>query len=196
MNSFIEKAVLEFAPIGTAQCVIRCMLHSGRQWFNVVPKQKLNKQTNKQTNKQIKQTNKTVSMSSSMVVWWVRSHIVLELAPILPLILLSVCMVSSLPYCMQRSNTEAYIHETCNVRTQMHADRNNAKCEHRAYIHVTWNVRAQMHADRNSAIKVRAPWCDVRFWIDRQLTFTYVCFRIASENPPKANWTNKEIKCD
>ena len=68
MNSFVEKAVLEFAPISTAQCVIRCMLHSGRQWFNVVPKQKLNKQTNKQTNK----TNKTVSMSS--LPYCTRSH--------------------------------------------------------------------------------------------------------------------------
>ena len=133
MTSFVEKAVFEFAPIDTAQCVIRCMVHSGRQWSNVVPKQKLNKQTNKQ----IKQTNNTVSMSSSMVVWLVRSHVVSKIAPILPLKLLSVCMVSSLPYCMQRSNTEAYIHETCNVRTQMHADRNNAKCEHRAGIHVT-----------------------------------------------------------
>ena len=73
-----------------------------------------------------------------------RSHTALKL--------LSVCMVSSLPYCMQRSNTEACIHETCNVRTQMHADRNNAKCEHRAYIHDTWNVRAQMHADRKRAM--------------------------------------------
>ena len=126
----------EFAPIDTAQCVIRCMLHSGRQWCNVVPKQKLNKQTNKQ----IKQTNNTVSMSSSMVVWWVRSHVVLKIAPILPLKLLSVCMVSSLPYCMQCANTDACrqeqckadacIHETCNVRTQIHADRNSARCEH------------------------------------------------------------------
>ena len=32
---------MEFTPIDTAQCVIRCMLHSGRQWFHVVPKQKL-----------------------------------------------------------------------------------------------------------------------------------------------------------
>ena len=119
-----------------------------REWFNVVSRQKLNKQTNKQ----IKQTNKTVSMSSSMVVWLVRSHVVSKIAPILPLKLLSVCMVSSLPYCMQRANTEACIHETCNVRTQMHADRNNAKCEHRAYIHDTWNVRAQMHADRKRAM--------------------------------------------
>ena len=138
MTSFVEKAVFECAPIDTAQCVIRCMVHSGRQWSNVAPKQKLNKQTNKQ----IKQTNNTVSMSSSMVVWWVRSHIELELAPILPLILLCVCMVSSLPYCMQRANTDACIHETCNVRTQMHADRNSARpmhaymkhtmCEHRS----------------------------------------------------------------
>jgi len=81
MTSFVEKAVFEFAPIDTAQCVIRCMVHSGRQWSNVVPKQKLNKQTNKQ----IKQTNNTVSMSSSMVVWLVRSHVVSKIAPILPL---------------------------------------------------------------------------------------------------------------
>ena len=33
--------MLEFAPIDTAQCVIRCMLHSGRQWFHVVHKQEL-----------------------------------------------------------------------------------------------------------------------------------------------------------
>ena len=55
---FVEKAVLEFAPSRTAQCVVGFMLNSGsqtgvvRQCFNVASRQKL-----------IKQTNTTVSVS-------------------------------------------------------------------------------------------------------------------------------------
>ena len=58
MNSFVEKAVLEFAPSRTDQCVVGFMLNSAsqtgvvRQCFNVASRQKL-----------IKQTNKTVSVS-------------------------------------------------------------------------------------------------------------------------------------
>ena len=55
---FVEKAVLEFAPSRTAQCVVGFMLNSGsqtgvvRQCFNAASRQKL-----------IKQTTKTVSVS-------------------------------------------------------------------------------------------------------------------------------------
>ena len=61
---------------------------------------------------------------------------------------------------MQGANTDACIHETCNVRTQMHAYMKHAMCEHicmqtgtvqgantDACIHETCNVRTQMHAE-------------------------------------------------
>ena len=159
MNSFVEKAVLEFAPIDTAQCVIRCMLHSGRQWFHVVPKQKT-----KQTNKQIKQTNKTVSMSSLpyctrshtafntfVCVWWVRSHIV------------------------------------CNVRTQMHADRNSARPMHAYMKHAMCEHRSMQTGTVQGANTYA---CRGRVWGLCQLRSVAISLSRIKENYPMYLWVH------
>ena len=65
-------------------------------------------------------------------------------------------MVSSLPSCMQGANTDACIHETCNVRTQMHADRNSAKCEHRDAMSVSESIDSSRLLMSASELRAKA----------------------------------------
>ena len=57
---------------------------------------------------------------------------------------------------MQRSNTEACIHETCNVRTQMHAYRKSARCEHRDAMSVSESIDSSRLLMSASELRAKA----------------------------------------
>ena len=107
-----------------------------REWFNVVSRQK-----QKQTNKQIKQTNKTVSMSS--LPYCTRSHTAFNT-------FVCVWWVRS--------------HIVCNVRTQMHADRNSARPMHAYMKHARCEHLCQLRSVAISLSRIKENY-PMHLWV-------------------------------
>ena len=152
--------LLRWSSLPSAHFRVLFVVNVEQTWLsNVASEQKA-----VQTNKQIKQTNKTTSMSYS--------HIVLELAPILNTFV-CVWWVRS--------------HIVCNVRTQMHADRNSARPMHAYMKHAMCEHRSMQTGTVQGANTYA---CRGRVWGLCQLRSVAISLSRIKENYPMYLWVH------